>query len=78
MKIIVECNYHCGTTKEVEIPFNIKDIKDYYVKWGEFNYTLNGTDWASFSVEGDPEVDWKRPNYVTVYSEGYEQELLSK
>lgn len=74
MKLIVEPNYYCTPSCEVELPIeSFDEIKDWYVKWHTFHYTLNGTTWAEIELDDFTFecMDTKRPANTTICSEDY-------
>jgi hypothetical protein len=55
----------CATSSEVEIPeiSDWSEIKDCYVKWDIFHYTIDGEKWYEIALESEATecIDWKRP-----------------
>lgn len=62
---------HCSTSSEIETP-NVSDwseIKDWFVKWDSFHYTLDGETWEKpieLYSEAQECIDWKRPINVRI------------
>lgn len=72
-KIYVASNYTFTDYHCVELPSNIQfsDIKDWYVKWGNFYYTLDGKDYVEVPNKGpgnwEGTLDMKRPASTVIY-----------
>lgn len=70
MKISVSTTLSAGTCAEINIS-EIKDfseIKEWFVKWDVFHYTLDGEKWMEIELGSDAmeAIDWKRPISVEV------------
>ena len=70
MKISVSTTLPAGTCAEINIS-EIKDfseIKEWFVKWDVFHYTLDGEKWMEIELDSDATeaIDWKRPISVEV------------
>ena len=70
MKISVSTTLSAGTCAEINIS-EIKDfseIKEWFVKWDVFHYTLDGEKWMGIELGSDATeaIDWKRPISVQV------------
>lgn len=71
MKVYVETAYsvRLGTTVEIPEWFNEEDVKNYHIKWGEFNIT-NGDGLKFTYVLSDIDtsnIDVSKPDMVTIY-----------
>lgn len=73
MKVLIETEYYCCLSTEVDIPgvTSWDDIEDWFVKWGTLNYRLKGEPeeaWHEIELDSDTSdaIDWKRPSCVTV------------
>jgi hypothetical protein len=79
MNVTIELVYHCCPCNEVEIPGieSWSDIKQWYVKWDTFYYTLDGEKWLEVEMDSDLMecIDTKRPASATVYDANYANEL---
>ena len=72
MKITIDASYSVSSSTDVDIPVDSWDqVKDCYVKWGVFHYTLDNVEWKEVSL-GDlslDNVDFKRPSCLSIYNE---------
>jgi hypothetical protein len=72
MKITIDASYSVGSSTDVDIPVDSWDqVKDCYVKWDVFHYTLDNVEWKEVSL-GDlslGNIDFKRPSSLSVYNE---------
>jgi len=72
MKITVDASYSVGSSTDVDIPVDSWDqVKDCYVKWDVFHYTLDNVEWKEVPL-GDlslGDIDYKRPSSLSVYNE---------
>lgn len=79
MKITVDASYSVGSSTDVDIPVDSWDqVKDCYVKWDVFHYTLDNVEWKEVPL-GDlslGNIDYKRPSSLSIYNEEGD-ELLS-
>ena len=79
MKITVDASYSVGSSTDVDIPVDSWDqVKDCYVKWDVFYYTLDNVEWKEVPL-GDlslGNIDYKRPSSLSIYNEEGD-ELLS-
>ena len=51
MKITIDAFYSVGSSTDVDIPVDSWDqIKDCYVKWDVFHYTLDNVEWKEVSL----------------------------
>jgi hypothetical protein len=69
MQIEVATELYAGTAAELELPIKSWDeIKQWYVKWDCFHYTLDGEKWHEIDMcDVDIDVvDWKRPSSVSI------------
>ena len=78
-KIAIDATYYAGTVGVIDLPDGVvwADIKEWYVKWDCFHFTLGNNEWQEVSIDsgGSSEVvDWKRPKSVTVYAVNEEDE----
>lgn len=68
-KIYVETSYSVCTGELIELPdaYTWDDVKDYWVKYGVFYATFkDGTNFEC-DMGTDIEIDYKRPDMVSVY-----------
>lgn len=71
MKISVSTTLPAGTCAEINIS-EIKDfseIKEWFVKWDAFHYTLDGEKWMKIELDSyvtEEAIDWKLPISVEV------------
>lgn len=70
LSVDITTSLSCATSAEIEIP-NVSDwseIKDWYIKWDSFNYTVDGETWESIDLESEPNecIDWKRPIHTRI------------
>ena len=79
MKITVDASYSVGSSTDVDIPVDSWDqVKNCYVKWDVFHYTLDNVEWKEVPL-GDlslGNIDYKRPSSLSIYNEEGD-ELLS-
>jgi hypothetical protein len=79
MKITIDASYSVGSSTDVDIPVDSWDqVKDCYVKWDVFHYTLDNVEWKKVSL-GDlslGDIDFERPSCLSIYNEERD-ELLS-
>jgi hypothetical protein len=72
MKITIDASYLVGSSTDVDIPVDSWDqVKDCYVKWDVFHYTLDNVEWKEVPL-GDlslGNIDFKRPSSLSVYNE---------
>ena len=72
MKITIDASYSVGSSTDVDIPVDSWDqVKDCYVKWDVFHYTLDNVEWKEVPL-GDlslGNIDFKRPSHLSVYNE---------
>lgn len=71
MKITIECCYTAYADDTVDLK-GVKDfgqVKEWFVKWGIFHYTLDGEKWheINLSSHNEPDIDMKRPGGVRVF-----------
>lgn len=82
--IIIDTLYTAGTQDHVELPEGVDfaDIKDWYVKWHTFHYTLDGESWHEIEMNAECEIDMKRPSNTIIYAvedDGYNSgEILAE
>lgn len=53
--------------EEVEAKFNIRwaHVTDFYIKWNDLHFTIDGETWHTFEFEQDHEImDAKRPSEI--------------
>lgn len=72
-KLHAVCTYAVTRQYEVTLPEGVTfdQIKDFYVKWYEFRYTLDGTTWDvamlhQLETDGNVAPDYKRPQSVDI------------
>ena len=72
MRVKIQTHLYCAPTAEISIPGirSWNKIKDWYVKWDTFHYTLDGDNWLEIPLNNDGEDDayWKVPQKVTVFN----------
>jgi len=72
MKITIYASYSVSSCTDVDIPVeNWNQIKDCYVKWDVFHYTLDNVEWKEVPL-GDlslGNIDYKRSSNLSVYNE---------
>jgi hypothetical protein len=75
MKITVSTRYTCCPSDEIELEgvSDWSEIKEWYVKWHTFYYTLDGDDWLKVEMDSDflECIDTKRPYSVSILDEEY-------
>ena len=81
MIINVTTSYSYNPTQAIELP--IKDwseVKDWFVKWHAFRYTLDGENWEEIEMDCNPimDIDTQKPSCVTIKDEKFEKELASE
>jgi hypothetical protein len=78
--VVIEQTLYAGTTAEIDLPDGLawEDIVDWYIKWDTLHYTT-GSEWHEIELNSavDDVIDWKRPQFATVYTPDYETELGS-
>ncbi len=71
MKVDIVTILECAPQASIEIPVKSWDeIKDWYVKWDTFHYTVDGETWAEIDLDGDEGTEigmWHRPKAVMIY-----------
>ena len=77
MKIKVNITLFAGTSSDIEIE-GIKDfseVKEWFVKWDTFHYTLDGENWKEIELNSESIdcIDWKRPLSVEIFDEKNEK-----
>jgi hypothetical protein len=78
MKVNIVCGYSAGTSSLADLPIEKwEDIKNWYVRWDTFHYTLDGEKWETLDLNSDVSdcVDWKRPISVEITDEDYTKTL---
>jgi hypothetical protein len=79
--VVIEQTLYAGTTAEIELPDGLawEDIADWYIKWDTLHYTAGNNEWHEIELDSavDDVIDWKRPQFATVYTPDYETELGS-
>jgi hypothetical protein len=77
MNINICLTYYCSPSNEIEIPGveSWSDIKEWYVKWDTFHYTLDGKEWLEVEMYSDLMecIDTKRPASATVYDADFNE-----
>ena len=72
MKITIDASYSVSSSTDVDIPVeNWNQIKNCYVKWDVFHYTLDNVEWKEVPL-GDlslGDIDYERPSNLSVYNE---------
>lgn len=68
MQITIELTYLGSDLRNVDIPeiTSWDQIKEWYVKWGVFYYSLDGENFHSVNVSHGDEFDTKRPCMVRI------------
>ena len=79
MQVTVRAQYSAGTENIVDLPVdNWEEVKEWFIKWGVFHYTLDGKEWTQVDADnGDLEVDTKRPDCVEIIST-FDGEILDE
>ena len=77
MKIKVNTTLFAGTSSDIEIE-GIKDfseVKEWFVKWDTFHYTLDEENWKEIELNSESTdcIDWKRPLSVKIFDEKNEK-----
>ena len=76
MKIKVNTTLFAGTSSDIEIE-GIKDfseVKEWFVKWDTFHYTLDEENWKEIEMNSESDcTDWKRPLSVEIFDEKNEK-----
>ena len=74
-KYTITASYFTDTKAEFELPEGVTfdQIKDHYIKWFEFHYTLDGKAWHKVDIEDDcgEETDYKKPEGWRIRDEDY-------
>lgn len=82
MNITVENIYYCAPYTEIEIPDiqSFDEVKDWYIKWDTFFYTLDGTNYKEIELNSNvmEDVDLKRPIRTIIFDEDYSTEIARK
>lgn len=75
MRVIIDCSYLACTQDKIEIPGveTFDQVKDWFVKWQTFHYTLDGKEWREIEFNDDADPDMKRPCNVRVTDEAGEE-----
>jgi hypothetical protein len=75
MNIIVNTRYYCGPSDEIELEgvSDWSEVKNWYVKWHTFCYTLDGENYLEIEMNSDflECIDSKRPYSVSILDEEY-------
>lgn len=68
MQINIDLTYRapCGGTVDIPEVTSWDQIKEWYVKWGVFYYSLDGKNFHSVDVSGQNEISTKRPIQVQI------------
>ncbi len=74
-QVTIQCDYSISSSTTITLPDNATwaDVRDWYVKWGTFHYTLkeDPEDAPMRSIELDDvsmdSMDMKRPSGVAVF-----------
>ena len=72
MRVTINRSYLACARDKIEIP-DVKtfdQVKDWYVKWQIFHYTLDGENWHEIELNCDADVE--RPCYVRITDEAGE------
>ena len=74
--INVSMTLYASSCSTVELPAGhvAENIRDWYVKWDIFHYTLDGQVWYEIELHsaGLDTVDWKRPSYTELLDQDFE------
>lgn len=69
MNVRVSTELYCYPVSEIDIPVKTwEEIREWFVKWDTFHYTVDGKNWEEISLNNDTmdAVDWKRPISVRI------------
>ena len=77
MKIEVDRTLFAGTRSDIEIEGieDFSEVKEWFVKWDTFHYTLDGENWKEIELNSESTdcIDWKRPLSVKIFDEKNEE-----